>query len=316
MPKSLSQRLRQLIEADEPLVLPYGACALHARMAEAMGFQAVALSGGWASVHFLGHPDAGLISLPELTAIVRAMALRTEIPVIADADQGFGNAVNTFYATQAFVNAGVAGLHIEDQPYPKRCGFLEGKEVVSVEEMVGKLRAARDAAAEMDPDFVIIARVDSLTAAGGGMEETVNRCRAYREEGGADVLYVEGPRSVDEMRTVRESVEGPLFCSLNAVIPHPSEAELRDLGQCIIQLAELICEPAIIASWDLLHRYREQGMPAWNAFMDQTTDHSLARLRHFDLVGFPKIREIEERYLPQSQMAKYGRSPGLYGFER
>ena len=316
MPKSKSLQLRQLIEADDPLVLPYGACALHARMAEEMGFRAVALSGGWASVHFLGHPDAGLISLPELTAIARAMALRTDIPVIADADQGFGNAVNTFFATQAFVNSGVAGLHIEDQPYPKRCGFVEGKEIVSLEEMVGKLRAARDAAAEMDPNFVIIARVDSLTAAGGGMEETLSRCRAYREEGGADVLYIEGPRSVEEMRTIRDGVDGPLFCSLNAVIPHPTEAELRDLGQCIIQLAELICEPAIIASWDLLERFREQGISAWNTFMDRTTEHPLARLRHFDLVGFPKIREIEERYLPQAQMSKYGRSQGIYGFER
>ena len=316
MPRSKSQSLRRLIAASEPLVLPYGACALHARMAERMGFQAVALSGGWASVYFMGHPDASLISLPELTMIARAMALRTDIPVVADADQGFGNAVNTYYAIRAFINAGVAGVHIEDQPYPKRCGFVEGKEVIPMEEMVGKLCAARDAKMEMDPDFVIIARVDSLTAAGGGMDETVRRCRAYREEGGADVLYVEGPSSTDEMRRIRAEVEGPMFCSLNAVVPHPSVEELQEMGQCIVQLAEMICEPSIIAAWDLLERFQKTRMAAWNEFMEETHDHPLARLRHFDLVGFPEIREIEEKYLPKRHLDKYTRSAGLYTFDR
>ena len=316
MTMTKSQRLRQLIDAEEPLVLPYGACALHARMAERMGFQAVALSGGWASVFFMGHPDASLISLPELTMIARAMALRTDIPVIADADQGFGNAVNTYYAIRAFINAGVAGVHLEDQPYPKRCGFVEGKEVIAMEEMVGKLCAAQEARKGMDPDFVIIARVDSLTAVGGGMDETIRRCKAYRQDGGADVLYIEGPSSTEEMRHIRAEVEGPLFCSLNAVVPHPSVEELRELGQCIVQLAEMICEPSIIASWDLLERYQARGMAAWNEFMDQTHDHPLARLRHFDLVGFPEIRELEEKYLPKTNLDKYAQSSGLYKFDR
>ena len=316
MSNTKSQRLRQLIDAEEPLVLPYGACALHARMAERMGFQAVALSGGWASVFFMGHPDASLISLPELTMIARAMALRTDIPVIADADQGFGNAVNTYYAIRAFINAGVAGVHLEDQPYPKRCGFVEGKEVIPMAEMVGKLCAARKARDEMNPEFVIIARVDSLTAVGGGMDETIRRCKTYRQDGGADVLYIEGPRTTDEMRRVRAEVEGPLFCSLNAVVPHPSVDELRDLGQCIVQLAEMICEPGIIASWDLLERFQGSGMTAWNEFMAQTHDHPLARLRHFDLVGFPEIRELEEKFLPRTNLDKYAQSSGLYKFDR
>ena len=316
MAENKSRKLRQLMEAEEPLVLPYGACALHARMAERLGFKAVAMSGGWASVFFMGHPDASLISLPELTMIARAMALRTEIPVIADADQGFGNAVNTFHAIRAYINAGVAGVHIEDQPYPKRCGFVEGKEVIPLEEMVGKLQAAHEAKMEMNPEFVIIARVDSLTAAGGGMEETVRRCKAYMADGGADCLYIEGPGTVEEMRQIRNAVDGLLFCSLNNCVPHPSIEELKDLGQCIVQLAEMISEPAIIASWDMLERFQAQGMDAWNAFMEETDGHPLARLRHFDLVGFPEIRELEDKYLPKTQLEKYAGTEGLYSFKR
>ena len=313
-----SQTLRRLIEDPEPLVLVYGACALHAKMAERLGLKAIALSGGWASVYLMGHPDAGLTSLSEMVMLARYMAMATNMPVIADADQGFGNAINTYYTVQAFINAGVAGVHIEDQPFPKRCGFVKGKELVSMEEMVGKLQAARDAKLEMDPDFVIIARVEALTAAGGGFDEAIRRAKAYREEGGADVLYIEGVRSVEEIQQVRDAVEGPLFCSIHALIPHPSVGEMKEMGQCIVQLASLICLPAIIAGWDTVEAFQRRGMEVWNEHVEQTMEHPLARLRHFDLVGFPEIREMEEKYLTEAQLKKYAESSsplGLYNIK-
>ena len=234
---------KYLIEDPQPLVLPYGACALHAVLAEKFGYQAIALSGSWASAYLLGRPDVSLISLTEMANQVRYMVMATDLPVIADSDQGFGNAVNTYHAVRTLINTGCAGLHIEDQPYPKRCGFVAGKEIISLQEIIGKLQAARDAKMEMDPAFVIIARVDSLTAVGGGFEETMRRAKAYQEEGGADVIYIEGTHTLDEIQALRSAINGPLFCSTFAVQPHPTVEQLRKLGQCIVQLVNLICEP-------------------------------------------------------------------------
>ncbi len=312
MEKSKSRVLRQLIENPEPLILPYGACAIHAVMAEKFGFKAVALSGGWATGYLLGRPDVSLISLTEMANLARYMAMATNLPVVADIDQGFGNAINTYYTVKTMINAGCAGLHIEDQPYPKRCGFVEGKEIVSLEEMVGKLQAARDAKMEMDPDFVIISRIDSLTAAGGGFEETVNRARAYREEGGVDVVYIEGARSVDEIRQFRDAIDGPLFCSTFGIEPHPSVQEMKELGQCVIQFSEMICEPAVIAAWDVLEAVQQRGLSAWNEYLERTKGHPLSRLGNFDLVGMPNVRVMEEKYLPKDQLKKYEESTGIY----
>lgn len=310
---SKTHLLRQrLIEDPEPLIVPYGACALHAVLAHRFGHQAIALSGSWASAYLLGRPDVSLISFTEMANQVRYMVMATELPVIADCDQGFGNAVNTFHSVRTLINTGCAGLHIEDQPYPKRCGFVAGKEVISRQEMVGKLQAAQDAKMEADPAFVIIARIDSLTAVGGGFADTVNRAKAYREEGGADVIYIEGTHTLDEIQALRNAIEGPLFCSTFAIQPHPTFEQLRDLGQCAVQLVNLICEPASIGAWEVLEAVKENGLSAWQAFEDKTKGHPLSGLGFFDLVGMPDIKVMEQRYLPSHEMKKYDQSSGLY----
>ena len=283
MDKSKSKVLKQLIEDPEPLILPYGACAIHAVMAEKFGFKAIALSGGWATGYLLGRPDVSLISLTEIANLARYMVMATDLPIVADIDQGFGNAINTHYTVKTMINAGCAGLHIEDQSYPKRCGFVEGKELISCEEMVGKLQAARDAKMEMDPNFVIIARIDSLTAAGGGFEETVHRASAYRQEGGADVIYIEGAHCVDEIRQFRNAIEGPLFCSTLGIEPHPTEEEMGELGQCVIQFADMICEPAVVAAWDVLEGVQERGLSAWNDYLESTKHKGSSSLSAWQL---------------------------------
>lgn len=298
MPPSTRVVLKKLIEDPEPLVLPYAACALHAVMAKKTGLKAIALSGSWATTYLLGRPDVGLISLTEMANLVRYMVMASDLPVVADCDQGFGNAVNTYYAVQTMINAGAAGLHIEDQPFPKHCGAVAGTELVSRDEMVGKLRAAHDAKMEMDPDFVIIARIDALTAADGGFDEALARARAYREEGGADVIYIEYTESLEEIRRLRESLDGPMFCSTFAIEPHPSVQQLRDLGQCVVQMVDLICEPAVVAAWDVLAAVQERGLPAWNDYAERVKGHPLARIGSSDLVGMPEVRIMEEKYLP------------------
>ena len=188
-----SKRLRELFDSGKVFTIAGGSCAFHAKMAEAAGFECAYMSGGYTSSFLLGLPDAGLMTLTEMVENARRMARATSIPLLSDADQGYGNALNVRHTVDAFIGAGVAGIHLEDQPAPKRCGFVAGKEVISLEEAAGKYRAAVDVRNELDPDFVIIARCDARTAVGGSLEETIRRLKAY-EEAGVDVLYFEAPR--------------------------------------------------------------------------------------------------------------------------
>ena len=175
--------LKRMIENNEFFVLPGGGCALHAKIAEAVGFKVAYMSGMNACATVFGVPDAGLLTLTEMVENAGRMANAVNIPLIADADQGFGNAINVRRTVQEYIRAGVAGIHIEDQVAPKRCGFVQGKQLVSIEEAAGKYRAAVDAKNELDPDFVIIARCDARTAANGGLDEVVRRLRAYKDAG-------------------------------------------------------------------------------------------------------------------------------------
>lgn len=198
-PSSKRERLRALIERKEILVLPGGANALQAVMIEKTGYEAAYMSGAATAANLIGMPDAGFTSMTEVTMNARYMAGAIDIPLLCDSDTGYGNAVNVRRTVHEFIRAGVAGVHIEDQVFPKRCGFVSGKEVVPMDEAVGKYRAAVAARDELDPSFVIIARTDARTAVGGGLEEAITRAQAYRAAG-ADVAYFEAPQSLDEIK--------------------------------------------------------------------------------------------------------------------
>ena len=182
-------RLRQLLAADGLIVAPFIMNALHARIAESVGFDAVYMTGAGTSAE-RGFPDVGLLTMTEMTANARYIANAVAVPVICDADTGYGNALNVQRTVREYEAAGVAAIHIEDQVFPKKCGFFEGKQVVPMEEHIQKIRAALDA--RRDPDFVIIARCDAYAVT--GWEDTVRRCRAYREAG-ADLVFVDGIKS-------------------------------------------------------------------------------------------------------------------------
>ncbi len=179
-------RLRERLESSELLVAPFVYDALQAKIAEATGFEAVYMTGfGTAAAR--GLPDLGLLSLTEMVQNARFIAGAVEVPVICDADTGYGNALNVMRTVREFEDAGASAIHLEDQVWPKRCGFLEGKQVIPAEQMIPKLRAACDA--RRDPDFVIIARTDALQP--HGWDEAERRARAYAEAG-ADLVFVDG----------------------------------------------------------------------------------------------------------------------------
>ena len=187
-------RLRQMLNSDGMIVAPFVMNALHAKIAESVGMDAVYMTGSGTAAE-RGFPDVGMLTMTEMVTNAKYIANAVEIPVICDADTGYGNALNVQRTVREYESAGVAGIHFEDQLFPKKCGFFEGKQVIPVEEHAQKIRAALDA--RCDPDFVIIARCDAYAVT--GWEDTVRRCLAYAEAG-ADMVFVDGIKSMEDLK--------------------------------------------------------------------------------------------------------------------
>jgi 2-methylisocitrate lyase-like PEP mutase family enzyme len=186
-------KLRQLLKSDSLIVAPFILNAFHAKIAESVGLNAVYMTGSGTSAE-RGFPDVGLLTMTEMVSNAKYIAGAVDIPVICDADTGYGNPLNVQRTIREYEAAGVAGVHIEDQLFPKKCGFFAGKQVIPQEEAVQKIKAALDA--RVDPDFVIIARCDAYAVT--GWEDTIERCNAYMEAG-ADLVFVDGIKSQDDI---------------------------------------------------------------------------------------------------------------------
>ena len=231
-----SARLRAALRAPGLIVAPGAHDGLTARLVADAGFPAVYMTGaGTAAVS--GFPDFGLLTMTEMVANAARLARATPVPVIADADTGYGNELNTFRAVQEYERAGVAGIHIEDQVAPKRCGHLEQKEIVPVDDWLAKLRAAADA--RRDPDFLLIARTDARAVV--GFDEAIARANAALDAG-ADMAFVEAPETLDELAAVPRLVRGP--CLLNIV--HRGRSPAVDLRQAEAMGYRLAIIPALL----------------------------------------------------------------------
>ena len=187
-------RLRQMLASGDMIVAPFVLNALHAKIAESVGFQAVYMTGAGTAAE-RGFPDVGLLTMTEMVANAKYIAGAVDVPVICDSDTGYGNPLNVQRTVREYEAAGVAAIHLEDQVFPKKCGFFEGKQVIPVEEHVQKIRAALDA--RTDPDFVIIARCDAYAVT--GWEDTISRCNAYINAG-ADMVFVDGIKSESDIQ--------------------------------------------------------------------------------------------------------------------
>ena len=187
-------KLRQLLASGQMITAPFILNALHAKIAESVGFDAVYMTGAGTAAE-RGFPDVGLLTMTEMVANAKYVAGAVDVPVICDADTGYGNPLNVQRTVREYEAAGVAGIHIEDQVFPKKCGFFAGKQVIPVEEHVQKIRAALDA--RTDPDFVIIARCDAYAVT--GWDDTIGRCQAY-VEAGADLVFVDGVKTPEDIK--------------------------------------------------------------------------------------------------------------------
>ncbi len=244
----MSSRLQAALRGPDMVTAPFAYDALQARLAERAGFDAVYMTGfGTAAAR--GHPDVGLLTMTEMVSNVRAMAPAIGVPLICDADTGYGDARNVARTVREYETAGAAALHLEDQVWPKRCGFLEGKQVIPLDDMLPKLRAALDA--REDPDFVVIARTDALQPC--GWNEAERRARAYAAAG-ADLVFVDGIRSRAELDEYATRL-ADLPCVYNGALPR---AEVESRGFKL-----MICIATLLASYvtmrDVMRELHETG---------------------------------------------------------
>lgn len=283
--------LRRLLQGPEVIVAPGAADPMTARLVERAGFAAVYMTGSGTSLARYGFPDVGLVTLTEMVENARTIARAVTVPVIADADTGYGNVLNVRRTIREYEAAGVAAIHIEDQVFPKKCGHLAGKRVIPKAEMVQKVRAACEA--REDPDFVIIARCDALAVA--GLEEALGRGRAYAEAG-ADIVFIESPRTMEEIEAIGRAFDVPLLynMSTSGKTPALSAEELRRLGYRVMILPNFTTLAAIKGIRDVLAEIKRTGSVA-------TLGEKCATFREFmELAGLPEIQEAEIRYgLPE-----------------
>jgi methylisocitrate lyase len=279
------RRLRQAWER-QPIQVPGVFNALVARMAERLGFAAVYLSGGALSASF-GVPDVGLLSLTEFVEAARAIALATPLPLLCDADTGFGEALNVERTVRLFENAGAAGIHLEDQRLPKRCGHLSGKQLVEPEVMAAKIRAA--AAARQDPDFVIIARTDARSVT--GFDDAVRRARLYREAG-ADAIFPEALESAAEFAAFAAAVPAPLLANMTEFgrSPNLDFAELAKMGYRLVLYPLTAFRAALRAAQETLadlirHGHQRDRIP-----------QMLTRAELYELLGYAGYEERDRTY--------------------
>ena len=255
---SPGRRLRQLLERERLLVAPGAYDAISARLVEEAGFGAVYMTGAGTAAG-LGYPDYGLVTMTEMVENAARLTRSVELPVIADSDTGYGNELNAIRAVQEFARRGVAGIHVEDQVFPKRCGHLEDKQVIPAQDFVAKVRAMSDH--RPDPDLFLIARTDARAPL--GLAAAVERANAALNAG-ADCAFVEAPQSRDEVEAIPSMVRGP--CLFNLVpggrSPEVSLGDLERFGYRLVILPTLLLAAAVLGGREALHRLRTEGDPA------------------------------------------------------
>jgi 2,3-dimethylmalate lyase len=285
-----AQLIRRALVEHGQLIMPGVYDALSAKIAARAGFEVIFITGYSISATLLGEPDFGLLTQTEVVGAARRICSVVDTPVIVDADTGYGNAINVIRTVQDLIRAGAAGMFLEDQVWPKRCGHMKGKQVIALDEQLKKLTAAVEA--KGDSDFFIVARTDSRQAL--GLNEAITRGIAFKQAG-ADAVFIEAPESKDEMKEISRQVPGPLVANMleRGVTPLMGPTELKDLGFDMIvwPLAPLYAVAKSLT--DVYSTLRRKG----------STLEILDRLMPFN--EFNGIVGLEEKYALD---AKYGKS--------
>lgn len=304
------RRFRDILARPGLTVMPGGFSPLYARMAQEIGFECFFLAGSQLSAFLYGVPDNGIMGLRDLVDHARHMAARCEIPILVDADTGFGNAVNVHFAVQEIIRSGVAAMQIEDQEAPKKSATSAGRRCIPIEEALGKYQAAVAARNQIDPDFVICARCDTLGAEGGSFEETLRRCIAYVTQGGADFVWLNSVQTREQLRRACAEIPAPVLAIWGGEEEPPSNEEYAQLGLRIALYPVCAATAGLQGSWELLSDLNARGSVALRDFDRRAATNPWGRPNQRKLVGGDQIREIEERFLPTSARRDYDHTWG------
>jgi carboxyvinyl-carboxyphosphonate phosphorylmutase len=279
--------LRKLLGREGIVVLPGAYDCLSAKLIEAAGFNAVLVTGAGVAASILGYPDVGLATMTEVLNQTRNIVKSVNIPVFADCDTGYGNPINVHRTVREFEDAGVAGLFIEDQRWPKRCGHFEGKQLIPTEEMIEKVRAALDA--RRDRDLVIMARTDARAVY--GLDEAIVRAKAYAQVG-ADMIFIEAPQSIEELKRVAKSVSVPTWANMveGGKTPLVSVKELEEMGFKVASFSGSAQKIAITAMQEFLTTLNKEGC------IDSVLDKIASLDVRSKLLGLREIYEMDRRY--------------------
>jgi 2,3-dimethylmalate lyase len=292
--------LRKAIMKRRAVVVPGAHDALSARVIEKCGFEAIQVSGYGLAGSILAKPDVGLVQMKDILDMTWNIVQAVHIPVMADIDTGGGNAINAAWITERLILMGVAGMNIEDQVFPKRCGHMSGKEVILAEDMVGKIRACSEIRKKIDKDFIINARTDAFAVA--GLDEAIRRCNLYLKAG-ADLAFIDGIKTKDDIQRAVKEIKGPLSVNLmdaisgmkTELIPIPELAKMR-VGRVSIPVASVMVTHKALMTFFTALKASPTGIMAgqtqWASSFEEYTD----------FVELKEYRTLEDKYLPKKQL--------------
>jgi methylisocitrate lyase len=286
-----SEQFRSLLSRPEIVVVPGASSALLAKLVELAGFKAVYATGAGISNMQFGLPDLGLVTMSEILETVKRMNDAVALPIVVDIDNGYGNALNVYRTVRELSAISAAALQLEDQQLPKRCGHFAGKAVISAEEMVSKIKAAKDAS--LDPDLVLIARTDAIAL--HGFEDAMARAALFAEAG-ADVIFVEAPTTVEQLRQIPQRIKLPTLVNMveGGQTPLLDNKALQELGFKIVLYANAPLKAAVKGTQKLLERLQVTGTTA------HCEDLMITMKERNEITGLPGMTELDERYKTQA----------------
>jgi len=288
MAERATTRLRRLLASPGLIAVPGVPDALFARIVAQSDFPAVYMTGAGTTAVRLGMPDIGLLTMTEMVDNAGRIVDACGLPLIADADNGYGGPLNVYRTIRAYEKAGAAAVHIEDQIFPKRCGHMAGKQLVGAADMVAKVKAAVDA--RTDPDFVVIARTDAIAVE--GFEAALDRAGQYRAAG-ADVLFVEAPTGLDQLRAIPKASDAPQLYNMasSGKTPFLAMREIEQLGFKIVIYPNWMLFGAIRAAQRVLVHLKETGS------VKDLRESAVSFQEFFDLLGMQEMARLESRYV-------------------
>jgi len=279
-------KLRELLQRKKILVVPGAYDPMSAKLIEAAGFEAVYMTGFGTAASLLGLPDIGLITMTEMVGNAKRISDAVNIPVIADADTGYGNHLNVIRTIREYEKAGVAAIHIEDQIFPKKCGHMEGSKLIPLEEMAIKVRAA--AASKKDKDFVLIVRTDAISLE--GFEGAIRRGNAYVEEG-ADVLFIEAPKTMDQLEKIPKLIKAPVLVNMAPKTPNLGFKKFEEMGYAVIIYPSIALTASFLGIKERLSELKEKGIVRQWAEMGVPFEEMIRFL------GVKDYEQMEEKFL-------------------